>query len=1183
MNNSPIDRQTKSFSLQESQPTNLGQHNSVAWCGKQLYKSLILSATSIGLGWLTSRFWRGSKSQETQTTLLNRKAVVKHQIKADALWTGFDRDTPSYVKPNEHRLFQKVAIVYRGVSDEIASTQKIPCFLGLALGGTGSLISSNIGPLVFGSTLCLPPANAESTIPEVSPFEQHQPQNNPIEQVKIDHSLLWAAVKGYAGDVNNVLLFSPGTNQEIDSVLQLVSDSKILRSAIQKWVLEMLSKYAANPTYVVIPLATRMKITSVIFRNLSEIHSNKNIGDELPFIREYLHQTKELTEEMIRRNQALITLLEIIQKKKETLSTIIHVLKSNLNSLNQKYIDFQKLLTSAFPQLDQIRKTGKMDTKNLETLAHEIQKISDASIIQVGEIELETEVMINLTNHLVKEAMLIAIQYADSHKKIATLQKQRKSQSEGNLAEVINTVKELKKSIPEERRKREDYSRTLMGIAHGVELVTLLARPVDPILAHKIGTVGLAAVTIAKSVDSSLDSGNEGSAMRLEPTRAIREALSAVYTLFFEGGDPSKARELFKIPLNPSKNPDQARDHFLRSYDRTKSLIRGIFKLQNDTAFSEAFANSMNSQQSNGVEKKDPPIGELLASYRDRSLRALHPRSLFPHPKDQVDSSTQVDDFIYFAKWAHTDVVDPVFTGSPTTISFESVAQAVSERGIDLNIQSLKTLAHSQLNLQSTSNVPNPSLWADGVNTFLDFLLHNPEFTNAANHRTTLAKIRNTGAQFQLFVETLQQSPQLYKTLIDKYRDALQGVRRVIRELMIARLQETDGNVFDNHVRYVATTVKPKGLVGEVAERIQTLTALSQALAQIKVNAQNLDDTLKKVADDFRSGIQAAESAKKLFKVMIDFQTDPKKMKASYDEERRLYANVPKKLKAIDEKEKKWADYIQQTPNKIDELVAHIHVILNKLENPKKKIDEISELITALKREFDLYIKNFREMEGHLQKAAEIHHSREQAYFYTQHILAVWSQIQPGIRQVSGIEKRLLKAMNIHTSKDEMYDYAMHDQALLENPNKDNRKILNVNKKVLSELDTVNSPLNAAIGRVGVFHVLLEAYVRLGYQSEYQNDYLFRQFFENVWTSNTIRQSIISWMDTNPENMPYVQIEDRALPLADQLLTAILAKAKALTLARDEKKNISLRPCGHSFVDSAQQNLHLFEAIMIND
>ena len=192
----------------------------------------------------------------------------------------------------------------------------------------------------------------------------------------------------------------------------------------------------------------------------------------------------------------------------------------------------------------------------------------------------------------------------------------------------------------------------------------------------------------------------------------------------------------------------------------------------------------------------------------------------------------------------------------------------------------------------------------------------------------------------------------------------------------------------------------------------------------------------------------------------------------------------------------------------------------------------------------------------------------------TQRSLEAWSTVQAGVLQVDGIEKALFDAMAKLKDKEPFYYYMLHHLK------EDDREFL---KSVIQQgFDNKGSELDQALDEVETYHVLIEAFLRLGFNSEFENDYGFRKRFDKVWSINTLRNSVRAWNVKEPKGMPFIQIEDQALPYLEDLRAGIFNKISELALARNDALDISKQSSGHYLVDFAQFKLHFFEDLLID-
>lgn len=134
------------------QPTNWSN-----W-GNQLCKSAMLAASSVGLGWLISRLWRGTDEQPTDYAENSAQLVIYNTKQANYHWSSMD---PLSEKTTEEgfdseRLFQKVGITYKASIQErspVAQTSHFhmlsaSCLMGSLLTG-GNWQYTSLTPSLF--------------------------------------------------------------------------------------------------------------------------------------------------------------------------------------------------------------------------------------------------------------------------------------------------------------------------------------------------------------------------------------------------------------------------------------------------------------------------------------------------------------------------------------------------------------------------------------------------------------------------------------------------------------------------------------------------------------------------------------------------------------------------------------------------------------------------------------------------------------------------------------------------------------------------------------------------------------------------------------------------------------------------------------------------------------------------
>lgn len=123
----------------------------------QLTKSIALTTSSLGLGWILSKLWNGANLDPME---LSHKALIATNCNS----------APA--------ISQKVDSIYRRPSSNVIEepcSSSLACAIGLIFGGTGSIVSRNPLPLAIGYSFCVSPVSASGYL--FSPPDGSSPSN----------------------------------------------------------------------------------------------------------------------------------------------------------------------------------------------------------------------------------------------------------------------------------------------------------------------------------------------------------------------------------------------------------------------------------------------------------------------------------------------------------------------------------------------------------------------------------------------------------------------------------------------------------------------------------------------------------------------------------------------------------------------------------------------------------------------------------------------------------------------------------------------------------------------------------------------------------------------------------------------------------------------------------------------
>lgn len=1162
--------------------------------GTQFSKCLILAISSIGLGWLLTRLWRGvetapSAQQGAQISLFNNQ--------------------PPFLKTIE--------LIYQRSQGEGMD----PCGMGLALGGAGSILSLSPAPLALGSLMCLPSARAQSTIPD-SVFAQQKRQNIVEESANQLHRFLWIAAGARLGGIKGAVI-GEGMGSSFSGLLGLGPKNFIVRDAIRSELNGFRIEIANDPNFAIDPMQVRMKVSQKLLHSLNDPRFKSLPEHELLYVKEYLFQTQQMLGESASATKALANTLE---------NKIPH-LSNQVRDLGSKY-------ERAAAEINEL--TGQLGATqvNLSILTANTEAAFNSVYSQIKGMSMRQDQMAEVTNFLVQEALLVSTRGFESDKKIMNLEKElRKLESENNLSGTMNKVVELKKAIQAEEKKRLEFDQTLQGIGNGFQLVSLMAAfGGNPKLAHQISTIGQSAITISTSVAALAGVGAAGAAIAaggalavLGPVGAIAGAVFAIFSLFNSG--PSIEEQIYeavqklaealgqvrkemherfdhveemikthheytalrfdrleqmleKIHENMHLRFDQLFDIALKSY---KNSIDQFISLKDDVTAIREMAGMIQTQLNTLQTKIDSGFQELYRQpYQNLVANAIGYHKVYPYPNNTLTPLQQSDYLLAFTNWAKTGVTNKIMANNALIINFEEVAKSVRGVEVDFNVQSLAHLAQSQFGLRTGTDMPNPSLWVKAVDNLLEFLWRTPEFQFTPQHRHVFEDIRQTGARFQQFVISLQSSPMLYQTLAKHYEKQLAQVQEVclrltFEELNIDPAKPTSGHDTSSTARAMGG---PTNSIDILSKKILTLrdTGLNETLNTVE-NWNQLTSKLFSVINEAHSAI----GTKTYFCRDISQYSQRTLTTRFIGELSRLNAQANYKalcgVTIFDNTIRIGPENLVNPSNDVAIRLANAYEQgLTLSTHLKKGPDEILKLRKQLKAIEDFIEESLRsemkklklhidDQDQHLAEERRIQESDEQLYLNSLRTLKILSKMPSDINHHEKITflKSGFKAL---PKEDSFYTYLLHH--LSEQDRKD------IKRAIVRELDKPGSPLNIAIQQVDTFHVLLEAYTRLGFEADFHHDYRFRSLFETIWSADSISHNLRSWNVTIPETFPYIQIEDHVLPALEDFQADILDRATTLSATRDHKLEVSLQTTGYTSVDEAQTRLHLVEAIFID-
>ena len=478
--------------------------------------------------------------------------------------------------------------------------------------------------------------------------------------------------------------------------------------------------------------------------------------------------------------------------------------------------------------LENVDKGTQINAQDIQNLARATADSFGMAFSQMNEIKIDLDQTKVLTNLLVKEAMIISTQGFEANKNILRLEKEmRDLESKGNLEGALSKVNELKQAMQGEQDKRQRFDQNLRGIAGGLEIVSGIANLIDPKIGRIVATVGQSVLTVGTSIATLAGLGTAAAGMTgglavLGPVGAIAGAVFAVINLFLNSGPSTdelilEAVKQLHESLNKfskevherfdhleamiiahhkftgqyfehlDKSMHKRFDHLLEVMGKFQEMnLQNFMDLKNVAGEIKAIALQLKGQIDTIELKIDQNFREIYATnYNNGRLYTLQYHERFPYPQTMPTNELN-QHYSTFADWAIKGVKNSLLTGSTANNDAKKVANVVKNQGIDSQIQCLAAVAATlDPKLNKFGSLPNPFLWVNGVDTFLEFLFRLPEFKVRESHRRDFQAIRETGANFQAFVKALQSSPEVYRKLIDAYQNGLKKVQDIIKNKMV--------------------------------------------------------------------------------------------------------------------------------------------------------------------------------------------------------------------------------------------------------------------------------------------------------------------------------------------------------------------------------------------------------------
>lgn len=1199
--------------VQNNLPIENRQWNRPSSWALQLSKCVILAASSVGLGWLIGRLWGSNEVENSQHTgneqrlaIVHRTGKRKYSSFTDPM-TPFDRGESLKFATNQQSLFQRIGIAYSSQQ----TSDRLSCAIGLSIGSVESALSANPFPLLMGSILCIPTTHAESTIPD-SVFDYQRQHDNSIQRAKKNwHSLtvlLGAAIGFGAGGVGACVGALAGDQLGFlsdDLIEKYFADDylgRILRHEMYKWQ----NKIAQNPDLQMDPIKVLMGGTTQILNELADpryVHTEHN----LLLIKEFITYTQKIFEEQYKINEGLVNTLDLNREESALFKEESALFKENILNLNLRWDKASQEMNKVITELTGVQTDVQAHSEKFKQLEGSTKESFKQVYSQIKSLRLDQKQMGTLTKLLVEQSIAISTKGFESSKTIMTLEKElRELQSNGDLSGSMKKGVELKKAIQAEEVKRVKFDQTLQGIGNGFHLLSLTAAAGgNSKLAHQISTIGQSALTIAHSIGTLAGFGTAAMSLAsgltvLGPIGAIAGAVFAITQLWKSSG-PSPDEQILKAVQELAKNLHQVRKEMHERFDhveeiiikhhqytgmrfdrleqmleiihtnfhrRLDDLLDATMNLHKATIYqflsvkddAEAIRNMLGSfgKILKDIESKiDDKFRELYKEkYTELKANAFNHRRLISEPMEAKEWNNY---FLKFYDWASRGVLNSLVTKTHSgKVTASAVARTVAAEGVDYSVQSLVDLAHANFNFNYIATLPNPSLWAEAVDTFLEFLWQTPELKLEPNKKDAIEDLLAVGSSYQQFVAKLQTSPEVFQQLLKNY------------QADITRLQE----VFETLITEVITN---KQMPVSWQSQLQNVSSngLNNTSVQLFETFANLSIQRKKFSEHMASSVTQIEGTKssiaKLASSNDGMQAPWNKVNGYFDEQAHneaksadVWSRQHGKTGGKEEKFTTITSFLQSV-NNLNSLVKNAKGQFDLTDGKHKELQNDH---TSLEKSLSESAVHLEKMHSAIQKAAEIHNSQERVYFLAQRISELLSQILPN-RQFE--QNQLYDMAKKLSEGDDFYLYLLHHLTT------EDRKALKTSLK--NELAKHGSPLNLVLDAIHEQHVLLEAYIRLAFPFEFENDYHFRKRFENVWSANSVRSTLLNWNETKPEEIPYIQLQDKALPFLQQLQTAIFDAISEWTLARSEETETSRKKSGHAPVDGAMHALRSFKLI----
>ena len=374
-----------------------------------------------------------------------------------------------------------------------------------------------------------------------------------------------------------------------------------------------------------------------------------------------------------------------------------------------------------------------------------------------------------------------------------------------DIQQLANKKLELKAAQTAYDNLAADLSKTFETFQSGVEVVGMLAGFAgNPELGHKIVAVGQAAVTIGTNVVALMAGGAV-----LGPVGAIAGAAAGLLSALgvFGGGGPSAEQQMLQ---GISEQISQFAEHVDNRFNRIEEMLK-LINEQIDNRFDRLEDMLIaNNQQMNlrfdrietmmieqfrevkgdvtVLNAKVDAIRQQLDSMRQLLDQGLTSLSLqpyltlkvkiediknYPNPEDRqrnaIDYATALKDIL------RNHINNAVLAGALQVLTAQALVDEVNNRGLVRSVNYLAAYAAQFDTRIAAVKLVNPALWREVTTTYQNLIKQAPHLFTITwdNNNALMQEFMTEGDKVQTFTRSVQTSEQLFKQLIQNYRDTL--------------------------------------------------------------------------------------------------------------------------------------------------------------------------------------------------------------------------------------------------------------------------------------------------------------------------------------------------------------------------------------------------------------------------